>query len=428
MANPTSSGSLARRLGVFDAVVIGLGSMLGAGVFIVWGPAAAAARSGVGLILGLVLAAVVAFCNAESSARLAARYPQSGGTYVYGRERLGEIWGFIAGWGFVAGKIASCGAMALAIGAYIAPEYGRPIAVVAVVLLTLINSGGITKTAALTRGLVVVTLGVLAVVCAVGLGAGAPSLSEFTGSNGLGIGGVLQAGGLLFFAFAGYARIATLGEEVRNPERTIPRAIPLALTIVLVVYVVVGGTALAVLGPEGLARSVAPLVDLVEAAELGGLTPVVRAGAAIAVVGVLLSLLAGVARTVLAMARNSDLPGTLATVERRTQVPFRAQLVVSAIVVVLVTSANLVEVIGFSSCTVLVYYAITNAAAFTLGREPGRRLPVRVLAIVGINGCLALAISVPLTSVVMGVFVLVLGVAFRGIMKASNKSSRGDED
>ena len=86
---------LRRRLGVFDAVVIGLGSMIGAGIFAALGPAAAAAGSG--LLVGLAVAAVVAYCNATSSARLAARYPQSGGTYVYGRERLGAFWGHLAG-------------------------------------------------------------------------------------------------------------------------------------------------------------------------------------------------------------------------------------------------------------------------------------------------------------------------------------------
>ena len=134
---------LARRLTLGDAVVVGLGAMIGAGVFAAIGPAADAA--GGGLLLGLGIAAIVAYCNATSSARLAAVYPASGGTYVYGRARLGPFWGFLAGWGFVVGKTASCAAMALTFGAYAAPAWQRPIAVAAV--------GGLTAEAGLALGL-----------------------------------------------------------------------------------------------------------------------------------------------------------------------------------------------------------------------------------------------------------------------------------
>lgn len=130
MSTPPTDGELRRSLGVFDAVVIGLGSMIGAGIFAALGPAARAAGSG--LLPGLALAAAVAYCNATSSARLAARYPASGGTYVYGRKRLGDFWGYLAGWGFVVGKTASCAAMALTIGVYAWPAQAHAVAVAAV--------------------------------------------------------------------------------------------------------------------------------------------------------------------------------------------------------------------------------------------------------------------------------------------------------
>lgn len=221
----TGSGAeLRRTLGTGDAVVIGLGSMIGAGIFAALGPAARAAGSG--LLLGLAVAAVVAYCNATSSARLAALYPASGGTYVYGRERLGPFWGYLAGWSFVVGKTASCAAMALTVGAYVWPGQAHAVAVAAVVTLTAVNYGGIQKSAWLTRAIVAVVLAVLASVVVVCLGSGVSDAGRLdTGVSG-GVSGVLQAAGLLFFAFAGYARIATLGEEVRDPARTIPRAIP----------------------------------------------------------------------------------------------------------------------------------------------------------------------------------------------------------
>ncbi|WP_431973022.1 APC family permease [Micromonospora haikouensis] len=408
---------LARRLGVPDAVVIGLGSMLGAGVFVVFAPAAASA-GGAGLLVALALAGFVAFCNATSSARLAARYPESGGTYVYGRERLGPFAGFVAGWGFVVGKTASCAAMALTIGAYLWPGHARIVAVAAVAAVTAVNLRGIGKTATATKALVGVVLAVLALVAGAGLVGGGFDAGRIAGPGASGGGdlggahGVLAAAGLLFFAFAGYARIATLGEEVRDPERTIPRAVPLALGVVLAIYLVLAVVALGVLGPERLAASSTPLADVVTAAGLPGLAWVVRAGATVAVTGVLLSLVAGVGRTLLAMARRRDVPHGLAAVHPVRRVPHRAELAVAAVVTVVVLVSDVRGAIGFSSCTVLVYYAITNASALTLGRDPGRRLPVRLLAVLGLVGCVALAVSLPLASVLAGFGVLALGAAW----------------
>ncbi|MEU0154277.1 APC family permease [Micromonospora fulviviridis] len=399
---------LARRLGVPDAVVIGLGSMLGAGVFVVFGPAAAAA-GGAGLLVALALAGFIAFCNATSSARLAARYPESGGTYVYGRERLHPFAGFLAGWGFVIGKTASCAAMALTIGAYLWPGRARLVAVLAVLAVTAVNLRGIGKTAAATRVLVGVVLTVLAVVAVTGAPHVAPD--RLAGFADTGVRGVLTAAGLLFFAFAGYARIATLGEEVRDPERTVPRAVPLALGVVLAIYLVLAVVAVGVLGEQRLADSAAPLAEVVTAAGLPGLAWLVRAGATVAVTGVLLSLLAGVGRTTLAMARRRDLPGALAAVHPRYRVPHRAELAVAAVVIVVVSLVDVRGAIGFSSCTVLVYYAIANASALTLGRDPDRKLPVQLLAALGLVGCLLLAVNLPIASVLTGFGVLALGAA-----------------
>ncbi|RZU71978.1 amino acid/polyamine/organocation transporter (APC superfamily) [Micromonospora kangleipakensis] len=390
-------------------MVIGLGSMLGAGVFVVFAPAAAAA-GGAGLIIALALAGFIAWCNATSSARLAARYPESGGTYVYGRERLHPFAGFVAGWGFVVGKTASCAAMALTIGAYLWPGRARLVAVAAVVAVTAVNVRGIGKTAAATRALVGLVLAVLALVAVTGAPHVAPD--RLDGLADIGIRGVLTAAGLLFFAFAGYARIATLGEEVREPERTIPRAVPLALGVVLAIYLVLAVVALGVLGEERLAASAAPLAEVVTAAGLPGLAWLVRAGATVAVTGVLLSLLAGVGRTTLAMARRRDLPGALAAVHPRYRVPYRAELAVAAVVIVVVALGDIRGAIGFSSCTVLVYYAITNASALTLGRDPERKLPVQLLAALGLVGCLVLAVNLPAASVLAGFGVLALGAAW----------------
>ena len=395
--------SLQRRLGTADAIVIGLGSMIGAGVFVVFGPAAAAA--GPALLIGLTVAAVVAYCNATSSARLAARYPLSGGTYVYGRERLGEFWGYLAGWSFIVGKTASCAAMALTIGLYLWPSHAHAVAVAAVAALTALNYRGVQKSALLTRVIVTVVVAVLAgvVVTLATSGHADPARVTLTGGH---VGGVLQAAGLLFFAFAGYARIATLGEEVRDPARTIPRAIRLSLAIALAVYVIVAVTLLAVLG-TGLATSKAPLADAVHAVGAGWFEPVVRAGAAVAALGSLLSLILGVSRTGLAMARDGHLPSALATVHPRFGVPHRAEVAVGTLVAVVAAVADVRAAIGFSSFSVLLYYAVANASAWTLDRSIARR----AIPALGLAGCLLLAFYLPPGSVLAGAAVTALGAA-----------------
>ena len=393
---------LARRLGTTDAVSVGLGAMIGAGVFSAFGPAARAA--GNAFVVGLAIAALVAWCNALSSARLAALYPQSGGAYVYGRERLGPLWGFIAGWGFIVGKLASCAAMALTFGSYAAPELARPLAVGAVVVVTAVDYFGVHKTALATRIIVVVVLAVLAtVVAAVWLG-GAADASRVLPLHAPSLGGVLESAGLLFFAFAGYARIATLGEEVKDPARTLPRAIPIALGITLFVYAAVALSAVAGAGADALAQSGTPLVTAIEGGTLRALAPLVRVGAAVAALGVLLSLIVGVSRTTFAMAANHDLPKTLAVVHPRHHIPHRAELAVGAIVAIVAALVDLRGAIGFSSFAVLGYYAITNAAAFTLGA--GR---TRVVAVMGLGGCVTLAATLPLASVLGGSIVLATG-------------------
>lgn len=387
--------------------------MIGAGVFAAIGPAAAAAGSG--LLLGLVVAAVVAYANSASSAQLAALYPESGGTYVYGRKRLGKFWGFLAGWGFVVGKTASCAAMALTFGYYAAPSAARPLAIAAVVALVAVNYFGVSKTARLTRWIVALVLVALAVVVGAAFGGGSFDEGRLTPvwGNG-GVYGVLQAGGLFFFAFAGYARIATLGEEVRDPTRVIPRAIPLALGITLLVYTTVAVAALGAAGADALAASAAPLATAVNAGSLDSLAPVVRAGAAIASLGVLLSLLAGVSRTTFAMADNGELPRSLAAVHSRFKVPHHAEIAVGAAIIVVVAVVDLRFAIAFSSFAVLVYYAIANASALTLRRDE-RRWP-RWLSALGIVGCLTLAFTLPWAPVVAGAALLALGAGVYAVL------------
>ncbi len=259
--------------------------------------------------------------------------------------------------------------------------------------------------------------------------AGSGRIGSLSSLGGHGLYGLLQASGLLFFAFAGYARIATLGEEVREPERTIPRAIPLALAIVVALYLLVGVAALAAAGPEALAASTAPLATAVDAVGASWALPVVRVGAAIASLGALLALIAGIGRTALAMARNRDLPRWLDSVHERNHIPDHAELAVAAVVTVLVLTTDLRGAIGFSSFGVLVYYAVANAAAYTQDAQH-RRWP-RPLNVVGLVACVALVAALPVQAVVAGVVVLAVGLAGRLLAVRTLRSAganAGDAD
>jgi APA family basic amino acid/polyamine antiporter len=406
-----TDSSLRRQLTPSDALIVGIGSMVGAGVFAVWAPAAAVAGSW--MIISLVIAGIIALCNATSSAQLAAQHPESGGTYVYARERLSPFWGHVAGWGFVVGKTASCAAMALTAGNYIWPDRAQIVATGSVVLIAIVNLGGLSRTAAVTRLLLAFAgMALLVVILSSFLRTPAEQATLSTNIN-VDAYGVLQAGGLMFFAFAGYARIATFGEEVINPERTIPWAIPRALGAVLALYLIVGFVVLSADSPEQIAQTTAPLDHIVSSSSLSTLSPIVAVGAGIACLGVLLNLIPGVARTILALGRRHELPSWLAFVSPHRSLPLRAEVTVVFVVIAIVNTVSLTSAISLSGVAVLTYYAITNAAALQLGPHE-RRWP-RWIAWVGLAGCALLAISLPWKAVVTGVLVMVVGLLARFI-------------
>ncbi|MFC6236546.1 APC family permease [Longivirga aurantiaca] len=382
---------LERRLGLGGAVAIGLGAMLGTGVFAAWTPAYRLA--GPLLLVSLGIAALVAGLNAWSTAALARVHSESGGAYAYGRARLGRAAGVLAGWAFVVGKIASAGAAALTIGAYVAPAYQRPLGVAAIALVLLLDLRGVTKTAAVSAvvsGVVIAVLLWLSLAAQVGR-ASLASSSIAPGVPGSGAGGVLGAAGLLFVAFAGYARIATLGEEVREPRRTLPRAMAISFAVVVSVYVLVAVALLTLLAALPVQEwTAAPLETLARLAGGGLLTPAVRLAAVLAAGGALLSLLAGVGRTLFAMGRGADAPAALAAVSRH-GVPHRAQIVAAVGAAVVVLVGGIGAALALSAVSILTYYGVAHLAALRLGTEEGR--PPRIVPLAGLAGCAAVALS-----------------------------------
>ncbi|RZS59609.1 amino acid/polyamine/organocation transporter (APC superfamily) [Microcella putealis] len=406
-AVPAAHGALARRVRLPGAIGIGLASMIGAGVFAVWGPATDAARGG--LIIALVLAALIATLNAFSSAQLAMAHPVAGGAYAFGRRYVGPWTGFSAGWLFVTGKTASAAAIASIAAAYLYPTEPTPVAVGLIVLFAALNMAGVRTTARVAMVIVATVLTGLAVVLIATVSGGAatdlePVTSILAPASPY---GVLQGAALLFFAFAGYARMATLGEEVVEPRRTLPRAIFIALGVVLALYATVAVLLISTLGTDRLAGSSTPFADALDPAW----APLVVVVAGIACLGSLVGILAGLSRTSLAMARGGDLPGFLARIWPRTSAPAVAEAIIASIAIVIVVLLDPAQLVAASSSAVLLYYAVAHVSAL---RQPAtERWQPRVVAIAGLVGCVVLVAALPPVSILGTAVLLAIGLVLR---------------
>jgi basic amino acid/polyamine antiporter, APA family len=420
---PGAPGELRRSLGLADAVGIGFGAIVGAGIFVVTGIAAGIA--GPALLLALPLAGVAATANALSSAELAATYPQAGGTYEYGYRALHPWAGFAAGWMFLASKTAAAGTVGLGLAAYlerIAPGMpGRAVALVAIALFTLVNALGVKKSSVVNLAVVAVSTASLVLFAVVAFGRfDAGNLRPFAPA---GAGGVLQAAALLFFAYTGYARVATLGEEVREPRVTIPRAILITVAGVSVLYLAVVVAAVGAVGTGVLGGGAAPLADAARAMGSGWLETAVSFGAVAAMLGVLLSQLLGLSRMAFAMARRGDLPGALARVDERSGAPTRAVLLVGAAAALAAGFGTLRGIAAAASFAILLYYAVANLAALRMPR--GAKLYPDFVPAVGLAACALLAASLPPRTAIVGFAVLAAGFGVRAVVRALAPKSAG---
>lgn len=414
-----TTGPPARRLGLREAVSIGLGSMVGAGLFTAFAPAAA--RAGSMLLLAVVIAALVSAASGHSMVRLAARHPGSGGVYVYGRERLGLPWGYLAGWSFVIGKTASCAVMAMTVGLHLWPDHAKLTSTLVVLAVLALDLQGVrppTRIAAWFLGLVVVLVLVFVAVMLLAPPVTADEPPPALPGSG-GPRGVLEAAGFLFFAFAGFGRIAPFGDLVHEPRRTIPRALTIVLVAVTALYLVVALALPHSLGSGWVAAREAPLAEAAEISAWPWLGPALRIGAVLLVGVALLALLGGVARIVLAMARDHHLPTVLGVVEGARRVPLRAEVVVAAGVLVIIMLVDLQGAIGYSAFLGLSYYAIGNACALTLDRSVAQKLVPGI----GLLACCVIAALLPWPSVAAGVVTLALG-AFTGWARWTTREDR----
>ncbi|MGB1101006.1 MAG: APC family permease, partial [Pontimonas sp.] len=356
-----------------------------------------------------IIAGAIALLNALVVAQLALHNPVSGGAYRYGRTYINPRAGFLAGWFFLVGKTASAAAISAIAARYLWPDNPTLVAVALLAVFALANISGLRTTAAISLLIAVLVVGFLVTLLAGATGAGEFSLS-FAGESGW---GVFQAAGLMFFAFAGYARMATLGEEVKNPEKVLPRVIVITLLGVLALYAAIAFVTLRLVGPDRLARSEAPLVDIAPEA----LAPWVVGVAVLASLGSLAAILAGLSRTSMAMAQEGDLPRELGVVWKRTSSPAVAELVMALGAIVAVIVVDPVWLVGASSSAVLSYYAIAHASAIKQP-ESERILPVAT-PWVGLVGCLGLVATLPWPSLVTGGVIFLIGLLTWSVTKIS---------
>lgn len=413
---------LKRDLGVVGATMLGLGSILGTGVFVSLGLVAGVA--GPATLLAVVLAAGIATCNAMSSAQLAANYPRSGGTYEYGYELLTPAAGFSAGWMFLSAKSASAATAALGCAAYLGLALGLPealrttVAAGLVVVLTVLAARGIRRSSQVNMVIVGVTLVALVGFVVGGLpralAAGAENSTPFFPPHG-GFTALLQATALMFVAYTGYGRVATLGEEVHDPRKTIPRAILSTLVISALLYLGVASVGILGAGADAMSAATeargAPLAVLARGMDLPWIAHLLAVGAVTAMLGVLLNLILGLSRVLFAMGRRGDMPQSTARVHTGRGTPAVAVWVMGAVILALTLVGSIKLAWSFSAFTVLIYYALTNLAALRL--RPEQRLYPRWVSWVGLVSCLGVAFFVEPRIWLVGLAWLVVGWAWR---------------
>src|SRR6056297_2341129 len=417
---------LRRDIRTPGAILMGLGSIVGTGIFV--SIAIATQISGNGIIIAIVVAALLAMFNGLSSAQLAAAHPVSGGTYEYGNRFLGSYFGFTAGWMFLIAKSASAATAVLGCASYLfylfdieASTSTLVLAGIAILLvMTLLVSGGISRSNLANKIIVTITLLGLAALITAGLFVkGIPADPIFNMFEGSDISSVLYASALMFVAYTGYGRIATLGEEVAEPRTTIPKAIILTMVYIVILYLAVSLTALQVLGADAFGKTVdgeaAPLMAVAQALSVPVIGPVITIAAITAMLGVLLNLILGLSRVMLSMARRRDLPWGLARVNPDTQSPVPAVWMTGIIIGLLVLSGDVVFTWSFSAFTVLIYYAITNLSAFVMPKE--FRLYPRWIPALGLLGCLFLAFWIEPAIWGSGLAILGVGLIWHGVVK-----------
>ena len=404
---------LKRSIGLWSAVAINVGAIIGGGIFVVTGIVAGYAGSA--LVVSMFIAGVIAFITALSFARLTAWQPVEGSVYEFGRQLISPYVGFLAGWMWMAANAFGGAAVSLGFAYYLSAAFpGLPTSYVAAALclvFTALNLVGARESAGVNNILVAIKLAVLAFF--VIFGVFHVNSINFYPFNPL-TSGVLYGAFFIFFAYGGFARAAVVAEEVKNAKRNVPRAMLLSVGISMVVYVLVGLVAVGLLGPNGLSNSSSPLSAAMEVTGSLLAVQIIAVGGLVATASVLLTSILGVSRMAYSMARRNDLPSSLSRLHNKFLTPYWAILVSGFSMALLVLFVDLTQVVAISTFALLFYYSTTNLAASRL--KNGYRSGIqKVLPLLGLTSCLLLFVVVLFVSPqawLVGVVFLLVGLVY----------------
>jgi basic amino acid/polyamine antiporter, APA family len=377
---------LKRSIGLWSAVAINVGAIIGGGIFVVTGIVAGYAGSA--LIISMIIAGVIAFITAWNFATLTAWQPVEGGVYEYGRQLVSPCAGFLAGWMWLVANTFVGAAVSLGFAYYLTTAFPYlPSGIVAAVLclaFTGLNLVGAKESANVNNVLVSIKLVILGFF--VFFGVFFVNTGNFTPFAPLSS-GVLFGTFFIFFAYGGFARVSVIAEEIKDAKRNVPRALLLSLGISIVVYVLVGLIAVGLLGPKGLATSTSPLSAAIGVTSNSLAVQIVSIGGLVATASVLLTAILGVSRMAYSMARRKDLPHALARLHHRFLTPYYSILVTGVLMAGLVLFVDLKNVVAVSTFALLFNYCITNISAFKLKND--RKLQ-RFMPLLGLATCILL--------------------------------------
>jgi APA family basic amino acid/polyamine antiporter len=377
-----------RTLTLKSSIYLGLSSMIGAGLFNNIAPTAKI--SSYGSVLGLLLASTLAIANASSSAQLASLFPKTGGTYLYANKVLGKPYAIIAGAVFIIGKTISCVAIALTVGNYLSPVYGKEIGVVLCLLVFLLSFSGIHKTAEIAKWFVWIIFGLLlfyavSIISTPNVNLSIPIFESIS------IDSILLSASIWFFAFTGYSRLATFGEEIKNPKEIIPTAILTGLGITIFLYFGITWLTLSIISPEFIMNSNTPLLVAMDVSRFSEFSFLIVFASSIAMVSVFLALMPGISRIYVALSRDRVLPKAFSKIHKKFNSAYISEGFVLISVIVGIYSFDVIGSIKLSSFFILIYYAITNFCVIKLKND--NRLYSVAIALYGFITCLIFAIS-----------------------------------
>ncbi len=411
---------LKRTLNLFDTVSLVIGAIIGAGIFVITGVASQVA--GPALVISVIIAGFLAFLTSMSITELVSAFPKEGGEYEYGYKTLSPLGGFTAGWLWTLNKIVAGSVLALGFATYLSIFLHLPVHAIAVIIIALatwINYSGVRKAGTVIDFFVLAKLSILIIFILLGIQYIKPT--NFSPFAPFGINGILQAAGIIFFAYVGFARPVYLVEEIKNPRKNVPKGIFIGLAISTIIYILVTTIAIGLVGSNILGQTDSPLATAITSTGVAWAPTLIIIGALLATFSVLLDDNLGLSRMIFAMGRKGDYPRWFGRVDEKSRVPRRAIIFTGAIAAIITLFLDLRNLVQVASFFILIYFTLVNLSAIRLKRRM-RKFPV-VVSILGMVGTLSLAFSLSFASILISLVLIFLGAIYYHLKHAGNLSN-----